>query len=259
MQKILLLLTILCASQLYGMEPTSLYELRRSGPEQKGNLGAFEQLPKELRQEIVKIALASSTTADQAIKTIQGSIMMYSGIQLNEAEAMNLINRLLPSNVIEATETVKHLQGNNLKDFIKLMALLADKFNYTPIGLFNSPIASEYRTLSKQLNAAVAMSNHTLTGYLIEFLIKYKGLIAGLNPQILFTAFDRTGSNKIEVIKALLAYGANPYGKNISKDRSDRKVGETFVQYINHMIELDPTNSELKTIQSLLDETIAKK
>ncbi len=55
MKKLVLLLTIVCAGQLYGMEP-----------EQK--MGAFGKLPQELHKEVAN-ALAKSKDLEQAIET----------------------------------------------------------------------------------------------------------------------------------------------------------------------------------------------
>ena len=65
MKKTLILFTLLCAaSALNGMDPTSLYELRRTGPEK---MGSFAQLPKELHEEIKRDAIKKSAQTNELV------------------------------------------------------------------------------------------------------------------------------------------------------------------------------------------------
>lgn len=74
MKKTALLFTILCAGQLYGMDPTSLDELRRTGPQCIGDL------PKELQEQItqnahdiLKNALAKNDNLEDTVKAIKAA------------------------------------------------------------------------------------------------------------------------------------------------------------------------------------------
>jgi hypothetical protein len=78
MKKILLLFTIVCAGQLYGMDPTSLYELRRTGPIKPSVAKAdrpdyLAMLPPEVKGLIV-LAVARSGTLQETIEAIRGLI-----------------------------------------------------------------------------------------------------------------------------------------------------------------------------------------
>jgi len=93
--KIALLLTILCAGQMYGMEPTSpvpyeassevrVDELRRTGPlyPERGTMGALEELPQDVHNEIIRMAIASSNTLEEAIQAIKVASVLR-GVRYN--------------------------------------------------------------------------------------------------------------------------------------------------------------------------------
>ncbi len=142
MKKIALLFTLLCAGALSGMES------------QKNDLGAFEQLPLELRKEIFEMTLKTSTTVDEAIKAIQNASEIYRGVRLDSTAALNLLIKTIPDDLDKAIEAVKNLQGNTLKDFTKLVHILANKFNTTTQAVaekINTPTARIYLTLGNEL------------------------------------------------------------------------------------------------------------
>jgi len=107
----LLLGALVCAGQIYGMEPQE-------------PMGAFAQLPKELHQEIIRKAIESSDTLEEFVKAV---------------------------NVACALQGVCY---DNLKDFTKLMHMLADKFDTTThevAGNFHTSLAEKYIQLGEQL------------------------------------------------------------------------------------------------------------
>src|SRR5262245_54934151 len=104
MKKTIILFTILSIGLLNGMETEPSYET----------------LPKELKQEIINTALATSKSVDEAINTLK-TVSALQGIQFDKLF--------------------------DLKDFTKLVHMLADKFN-TKTELiaekFKTPVAEEY-------------------------------------------------------------------------------------------------------------------
>jgi len=112
MKKLLLLSTLVCAGQMYGMESQE-------------PMGTFAQLPKELlHQEIIKQAIESSNTLEEAIKAVK------------------------------MARALSGVQYDNLKNFTKLVHLLADKFDTTTHEVaneFNTLLAKNYIQLGEQL------------------------------------------------------------------------------------------------------------
>jgi len=184
-----------------------------AGRPEKGDLGNFEQLPKELRQEIAETALATSTTVDEAIKAIQDSSMIYGGVQLNDRAAKNLLIKSIPNNFDQAIKQVKHLEGTELKDFTKLAHILANKFNISTGRIadqFGTPLADKYEDLLAQaITINLADDNGMIK------LIK-DGLDVNLtlknNNSLLMRMAEFEWSSKFTQL--LLDAGANPYHKN---------------------------------------------
>jgi hypothetical protein len=101
MKKIALLFTMVCASQLYGMEPEY----------------GLQNLPPDMRREIVNKAIESSATLESAVKAVNTACVVHGACY------------------------------NNLKDFTKLVHMLADKFGNatsTVANKFGTEIAKEY-------------------------------------------------------------------------------------------------------------------
>ena len=124
MKKSYLLCTIICASQLYGMQQSY-----------------YKQLPPELRQEIINNALAQNNIED-AIKILQGLYTLQHG-----------------------------LSYDNLKNFSRLVHILATKFNQTPLQIaeqFETPIAQEYFKLTKKLGTSILQNKLEETEILIN-------------------------------------------------------------------------------------------
>jgi hypothetical protein len=198
---------------MYGMEP------------QKGDLGAFEQLPLELRREIAQMALAASSTIDQAIKAIQNASAIYSGVKLNSAAAMNLLKTMLSDDFDQVIERFKHLQGTKVKEFNVLMDLLAKKFpDLTRAEIaekFKSPIANEYLVLNKEFYDETAFSNNDLEKYK-KFIDKgadpsftflsetFTKMIKGILSQAASNAEGSGSQEAIQVLEYLLQEGSNP-------------------------------------------------
>jgi len=123
MKKITLLFTILCAGQLYGMEAQNISDL-----------------PKDVHNEIIKMALATSDNLDEAIKAIK---------------------------VASALRGIKY---DNLKKFTALVGVLAQKFpdlSREEIAQnFNTPLAKQYSELNYKLENALRAQ----VAYVLKFV-----------------------------------------------------------------------------------------
>ena len=187
MKKIALLFTIICAGQLYGMEPM---EAEHIG-----------DLPGELQREITQAAIASSKDLGKAIAMIKKLSESF-GIQYNK------------------------LFGN-IQDFTKLVYMLLDGFEVSPYLRKGTPyliaqdlekahftLASEYLSLREQLQKSVTEGDKNIeeTKKLIE---------EGADVNSANTIFMALSANfllarpAVQTIKLLLDHGANPYAKNI--------------------------------------------
>jgi len=182
MKKIALLLTIVCAGQLYGMEP-SVAEAMAGRPE-KGNLGDFEQLPEEVHGVIVK-ALATSNDLEQTIEAIK------------------------------VASALQGVQYDNLKDFTTLVHILADKFDIPTAEVaqqFGTPMANTYYQLGSKLRHAVKVVQTEARYNEIIALIKDGADVNFSNDSKNFTPLNFALNNdfNVEVIKTLLNDGAKP-------------------------------------------------
>ena len=191
MKKIALLFAIICAGQLYGMEPMEAEHI--------GDLP--KELQKEIAQTVVQTAMLESKNVGEAIATIKKLSESF-GIQYNK------------------------LFGN-IQDFTKLVYMLLDGFEVSPYLRKGTPylivrdlqdahftLASKYLVLREQLDNSVFQGDKNIE--------KTKKLIeegADVNSS---TILDTTLSANlllarpaVQTIKLLLDHGANPYAKNI--------------------------------------------
>jgi len=173
----MLLLTLLCAGQIYGMEP--LY------PKPGLLAGSWENLPTEVQSLIMTAVAQSGNNLDNAIK----NIVRFSKVN---KELNNMINL------------------NDLQGFTKIVHILADKFNDLPQDIakaFHTSVAERYVQLADSLVLAIDGGD----------LEKTKQLISeGADPNFynfLEDAISNTITKKynIKIIQLLLNNGANPY------------------------------------------------
>ena len=195
MKKIALLftLTLACAGQLYGMDPTSLYELRRTGAEN------IRELPRDVRQEIINTALATSTNIDDTIAMIKKLSTSF------------------------GTRPGK-LFGN-LEDFTKFVHILADKFKgYYPYDIalslakanFATPTANKYIELTFPLINSVMNGDESIetTKRSIQQGADINGKAMVYSSLIAFLLYEKPS---MKTIKLLLDQGAYvPYFKSSS-------------------------------------------
>jgi hypothetical protein len=121
MKKIALLLTILCASQLYGME--------KEKPELNPAIWGQAELPNDTKILIIMALAQSGDNINEAIKNIETA-----------------------SRINKASNTMVNI--NNLQGFTKIVHMVADKFDKSPYyvaNLFTIPIAQKYIKLGNAL------------------------------------------------------------------------------------------------------------
>lgn len=167
---IVMLMGIANTAVLYGMEPEQPF---------------YKTLPKELKQEIINKALATSTNLTQAINAIKNA---------------SILHRVQFDTLFD-----------NLEDFTKLAHILADKFNQNPLQIaeqFKKPTAKRYILLTEKLEANV-YRRHDLQE--AEELIQEGADVNGL--PMLDLAVTRPGVTTA-MIKLLLDHGADPDVKN---------------------------------------------
>jgi len=138
--KLLLLCAVVCASHLYGMEPAS-----------------YKTLPPELRQEIINIALA---VIDREPPTVTKNGLIISSLD----KTIEMLRKLGILHGVEFDTLF------NLKDFTKLMHILANKFNVTTADValkFNQGwIARQYLDLGYKLLGSDPESPSTLDDWI---------------------------------------------------------------------------------------------
>lgn len=168
--------------RLQGMEPTSLYELRRSGPMEPGSL---QTLPPEVILHIIKAG-----DLDEAIKNI---------VRLSQ------VNKKLN----------EMLNYNDFQGFTQIVHILANKFNMTPDDIakqFKTPVAQEYSNLYGKLYFLVTHEQDTTK---VKKLLD-EGLVDINAGAIIYYAVIVRLASKMQIapmIKLLLEYKANPYLK----------------------------------------------
>lgn len=164
-----LLFTVLCASQLYGMEPE----------QHKG----FGGLSPEIQVMIISFLNEYKNLAD-VIKAIKETSRV-------DKELNAIINDMY----------------GNQKEFTKLVHILANKFNkstYEVANEFNTPFGEKYNSLNSQFMAAINLSNaENISNFINQGAdINYS---SNLNTPLILA----TSKWNYEIIQLLLQYGAN--------------------------------------------------
>ncbi len=239
MKKIALLLTIVCAGQLYtmkriyGMDPTSLYELRRTGPE-RGRYVGLGDLPREV-QAIIIAYLQTNDDLDGTIAAIKEA-----------SKGVGLVNKQL-------NEIVNEVYGIP-KGFTALVHVLADKFNTSTENVankFNTSAAETYVKLGSSLLNFSGDRTQDAYDKMAE-LIKQG---ADVNFSSEYTPLEMAIRNDdIEGVRLLLNSGAKPAKLQLDEAKAivaDYQSGNLF------LLRLDPDGLEkAKAIKKLLEETI---
>lgn len=214
MKKLFLLCALVCAGQMYGMEPKKPLFLE---------IEHISELPKDIHQKIIKTALETTNHPYLTIMMIERLSAMQ-GIQGNK-----LFDKLL----------------GNLKDFTKLVHMLADRSKMTPVQVavdLTGSTAQKYVALSNSFELAV------LNGWIetAERLIAQEVDFVA-DPCILMRAVPSIVSSrapKAEMVKLLLNHGANPF---VTEN------DETPLQRLNR---LHQNSAEYQQIKTLLEDAM---
>lgn len=189
MKKITLLLTILCASQLYGMEIEK--------PKIKSGYDSY----------ISTLLYGRGLPTD-----VQGIIIASLNQNLSLKDAIEFIKIASMTN----KELNKMINLNDLKGFTNIVHILAHKFNMPTLNIaeqFNSPISKKYIELVELAINFVKM--HGKETYLFNEWIK-NGLDVNAtwsNDRMSLLMYASFYGNK-PVVKLLLESHANPHYKN---------------------------------------------
>jgi len=196
MKKIVLILTLVCAGALTGMEVTK-----------PGRYVLWEDMPEDVKSLIV-MYLHKSDTLKEAIYNIK---------------AASLINK-------ELSILVNKMYGNQ-KGFATLMHILADKFGETTEAIaeqFGTPAAKVYLDLANQLNVAIGNIDFDTAMQLIQ-----QG--ADVNyPAKLVIHILNTSKNIEEASNALLEASKENHAlhKMINEENGDPKGIQTLIYAI---------------------------
>ena len=189
----ILLFTIVCAGQLYGME--------KEKEEAVGLYTSSEMLP-EIKQQIISAALASSKNVDEAIDAIKKFSILH-GVQFDKF-------------------------FNNLQTFSKVVSLLIEKYPQSTHSVIakklNPSLAKEYDALNKRLTTSGSVE------VVAELLnqgadINYQS--KGDSPLSLAVLNVNADS-----VKFLLEHGANPFIEFESIDKKGMTVLDSLNRYI---------------------------
>ena len=96
MKKLFLLSALICAGQMYGMEPL------------------YHTLPKELQKEIFNTALATSTSVADAVNAIKAVGTLH-GVKYSTQAALDLLMKTLPNDLDQAIKAVTNLHGTEIE------------------------------------------------------------------------------------------------------------------------------------------------
>lgn len=204
----LLLFTLLCASQLYGME-----------------LPSKEQLPPELYTEIIRKAVETSNTLEEAVKAV---------------------------NAASALQGAKY---ENLKDFTRLVHILANKFNASTeevANLFGTKTAQHYLYLGKKVQNIVFNSKGRIGEHVDEVnKLIAEGADVNYVAQSGMTALIQAAmSLNPYMVELLLNHGSDPHYVHPFQDRA-----LDLIKRISRY----QSSREITNIISMLEEAMTKK
>lgn len=185
--KVFLLGALVCAGQMYGMEPME----HKNEPVKFGQ--EWKTLPDEVKRLILVALSESGNNLDEAIK-----------------------------NIVKASKINKELNSminlNDLKGFTKIVHMLADRFNQYPIAIATkyfkkSAVASRYLSLATKLKSAIAKGEVETAKEAIAEGVDVNNIPGLLHVAIYFAINKGHGT---EIIQLLLDNGINPYAHDMT-------------------------------------------
>ncbi len=235
--KLILLFTIVCAGQLYGM-----------GPE-RGRYVGLGDLPRET-QVIIVTYLQTNDNLDGTIAAIKEA-----------SKGVGLANKQLNAIVNEVYGIPK--------GFTALVHLLADKFNTSTedvAGKFGTPVAENYQILGRELLLAISFSkDEEKIAELIQqgADVNYIGHpvldpYSNTTPLMYVAAkYASAVSPYINIVKLLLNAGANPNLKIVMDSSGNRMTALEYVS--NYGGSRSPSMTEKREAIKKLFETAMQK
>jgi hypothetical protein len=190
MKKLTLLFTLLCAANaLNGMEPTSLYELQRTGPERSCYVGMeIEDLPQGVQTSIASY-LRAYNNLDALIKAIKTTSMP---------------NKLL-------MQIIMSEKYENQKKFTALVHMLADTFNISTAAVaqkFATPAAMLYVQLG---NALLIAASHNDFDKVMELFNQHADFNYNTEQERTTPLLNAALANNQQMVQFLIKLKANPY------------------------------------------------
>jgi len=257
MKKIMLLFTLLCAGQIYGMEP--LYPKQQPKiltQQEKKELVEFyrSRLP-ELKQEIIRQALKSSTTLDEAIDRVK-IFSALNGIKFDELfnniKDFTMLVHILSSIYIRPVADIAKKLGVPEEMVVKLASTLtpekiAQEFKFNTVEIaqkINTPTAKKYIELGDELVSAVAQLEEYWPDYINEI------------TQLINDGADVNFSNiygRTPLLKTIQSL--NPQGVAFLL-QAGAKPSQLEVEVNNNLV---ARSNKAKIIKQLLEDAMQKK
>ena len=190
MKKVFLLCALVCAGQMYGMEP------------ERGYIGiGMEELPADVKGLIIQ-SLASGDTLGEVLSNIR---------------AISRTNKQL--------STIVNVMYGNPRVFTVLVHMLAKKFNTTTEAVakkIGTPAAKHYLDLAEGLNTAISyfdldkamqlIKQGADVNYPAELVIQI--LMNSKNSDDVIKAFEEASKTNHALYKMIYEEGGDPQGSN---------------------------------------------
>lgn len=197
MKKIFLLFTIICASQLYGMEPE--WSLQK--------VAHMSQLPKDIQQKIINKSLELSDNVGQALGMI-AKLSILQGIEYNTLPIFNVLMDKLANKFFEYSR--QSIARNFGIEIGKEYVTLNEKFYAMAKNFEDKPTLEKY----KDFIAQGADSNFTFfSGGCYSFFVHiWHDSFDGILPKVCeFVYSKKTDTQEaLKILEYLLQQGSNP-------------------------------------------------
>jgi len=229
-KKLILLCTMICASELYGMEPQTM--------------GAFASLPEELHKEIVN-ALVKSNDLGQVIEAIQLASTLR-GLRYDKLQDFTKLVHVLAKKFNTGTrEIASEFETPIAKTYLDLIKKLFDAFN----DMDNDAVANvikdgadiNFTTNTTKLNG-VPMRLTKVTTPILQCAIKQAldnfGVVLSWNEDIALIKLLIDSGAKQESAEYYARYYLFPYGiiKTENEEATNNQI-EAYAKYIKKLLE----------------------
>lgn len=226
MKKVFFLCALICAAQLYGMEPIRTKEEEEKAQRAKvlAIYTSCATFP-ELRQEIIGKALATSDNRHEPAKIIK-KISILHGVEFDKLF--------------------------NLKDFTSLVHILANQFHDSCFAIsctFKTPVAEKYGELFFQINKLVGANDITALKNVIEQGADINFARISIVHEYMISMMVKKSQPILAIIKLFLENGADPN----ATVRLGESTAITALDYLNKHFQ---NALEYDQIKTLLEDAI---